>query len=120
MKVDLYPYDLTNNVPLALNELFVETIPANSENYQLLLTRSDIDYSQDIKITMIKPASPKYDIGISQDDAITDKKIREVETGIIRTERGVLGKKQIMLYPKEKRYIFFNVYADKYENGRKE
>ena len=120
VKVDLYPYDLTNNVPLALNELFVETIPANSENYQLLLTRSDIDYSQDIKITMIRPASSKYDIGIGQDDVITDKKIREVETGIIRTERGVLGKKQIMLYPKEKRYIFFNVYADKYELEEKD
>ena len=120
VKVDLYPYDLTNNVPLALNELFVETIPGNTDNYQLLLTRSDIDYSQDIKISMIRPASSKYEIGISQDDVITDKKIREVETGIKRTEKGVLGRKQIMLYPKEKRYIFFNVYADKYELEEKD
>jgi uncharacterized membrane protein len=120
VKVDLYPYDLTNNVPLALNELFVEKIPANTENYQLLLTRSDIDYGQDIKISMIRPASSKYEIGISQDDVITDKKIREVESGIKRTEKGVLGKKQIMLVPKEKRYIFFNVYADKYELEEKD
>ena len=57
MKVNLYPYNMINNVPLASYELFAEKIIGETEEFQLLLTRNDIDYNQDVKINIIKPTS---------------------------------------------------------------
>ena len=120
VKVDLYPYNLTNNEPLAPNQLFVEKIPADTQDFQLLLIRNDIDYNQDVKISIIKPSSDKYSIGMSQNEAIINKKIKEIETGIKKNEKNELGKREIILYPKEKRYIFFNLYANQYELEEKD
>ena len=120
VKVDLYPYNLTNNVPLAPNEIFAEKIPAETQDFQLVLMRNDIDYNQDVKITIIRPSSDKYSIGMGQSEGITNKKIKETETGIKRSEKNELGKREISLYPKEKRYIFLNIYANQYELEEKD
>ena len=120
VKVDLYPYNLTNNVPLAPNEIFAEKIPAETQDFQLVLMRNDIDYNQDVKITIIRPSSEKYSIGMGQSEGITNKKIKETETGIKRSEKNELGKREISLYPKEKRYIFLNIYANQYELEEKD
>ena len=64
MKVNLYPYNMINNVPLAPYELFTEKIPGETEDFQLLLTINDVDYNQNVKINIIKPTSEKHIIGM--------------------------------------------------------
>ena len=70
VKIDLYPYELPfiNNFehPLYRNEYFVQKLPANSENYQLLLTKYDkLSTDSKIQIDLILPTSKIYNLAFN-------------------------------------------------------
>ena len=111
VKIDLYPYNMTNNSPLARNQLFVQKIPSKTTDYQLLLVKSDIDYSQEVKIIIIRPLSKKYEYGIGISNKIENSKIRSVKEGLVRNELDVYGKSVISLNPSDSRYILYNIYS---------
>jgi len=115
VKIDLYPYNMTNNSPLARNQLFVQKIPSKTTDYQLLLVKSDIDYSQEVKIIIIRPLSKKYEYGIGISNKIENSKIRSVKEGLVRNELDVYGKSVISLNPSDSRYILYNIYSKETE-----
>jgi len=115
VKIDLYPYNMTNNSPLARNQLFIQKIPSKTTDYQLLLVKSDIDYSQEVSINIIKPLSKKYEYGIASRNEIKNEKIKTVEDGLVRTEYDLYGKSIISLNPTNYRYILYNIYSKETE-----
>ena len=117
VKIDLYPYNMTNNSPLARNQLFAQKIPSKTTDYQLLLVKSDIDYSQEITINIIKPLSKKYEYGIAASNEITNEKIKRVDDGLVKTEYNLYGKSIISLNPSNHRYILYNIYSKETEEN---
>ena len=115
VKIDLYPYNMTNNSPLARNQLFVQKIPSKTTDYQLLLVKSDIDYSQEVKINIIRPLSKKYEYGIGVSNEVNNANIRTVKEGLVRNELDVYGKAVISLNPSDSRYILYNIYSKETE-----
>jgi len=65
VKIDIYPYDISNNLPLERNELFIEKLEPETSNYQLLLVKSDFS-SKDMIVEYLSPSSNKYKIAIEQ------------------------------------------------------
>ena len=117
VKIDLYPYNMTNNSPLARNQLFAQKIPSKTTDYQLLLVKSDIDYSQEITINIIKPLSKKYEYGIAASNEITNEKIKRVDDGLVKTKYNLYGKSIISLNPSNHRYILYNIYSKETEEN---
>ena len=112
VKIDLYPYDMINNNPLPRNELFVQKIPANTEDYQLLLAKSEFYYKQDVKINFISPLSNKYSIAISHSTS-SNEKVRKDESNLLKSNAYDFGQDVITLNSGnvEKKNIAFNIFA---------
>ena len=76
VRIDLYPYEIPYinklNPPLSRNELFIQKLPANTENYPLLLSKSDAGSTLNIKVEFIFPLSDKYDLAIINYDKNKD------------------------------------------------
>jgi len=116
VRIDLYPYDITNNLPLAQNELFIHKLPAGTTNYQLLLVKSDNEFKE-MLIEYISPSSDKYKMAIAN---LKDQKdyIKKNESNILDTNKIILDFGRNELSVKEDldknrlRYLLFNVFAD--------
>lgn len=116
VRIDLYPYDITNSLPLAQNELFIHKLPAGTTNYQLLLVKSDNEFKE-MLIEYISPSSDKYKMAIAN---LKDQKdyIKKNESNILDTNKIILDFGRNELSVKEDldknrlRYLLFNVFAD--------
>ena len=116
VRIDIYPYDITNSLPLAQNEIFIHKLPAGTRNYQLLLVKSDKDFKE-MFIEYLSPASNKYRMAIgnlnNQKDAI-----KQNDTNIIDTNSNFLyfGKNKLKIYENidnnKFRYLLFNVFSE--------
>ena len=111
VKIDLYPYDISYkiyyNPPLARNELFIQKLPSNIVNYQLLLTKSDFGSSKNIKIDYIRPLSDIYEIAIKHEENNTIEFPQENETDLINDDEKdfYFGKEQIFLETKNRELL---------------
>ena len=120
VQIDLYPYDMINTKHfLARDELYIQKLPSNTENYQLFLGKSEANYGNDAKIYFIHPLSDKYKKAIAQtDDGKTI--IKEDEPDLVSlSEDDTYGfyKYNINLgTDKKQKYLSFNIYTD--ENNR--
>ena len=120
VQIDLYPYDMINtNHYLARDQLYIQKIPSNTENYQLFLGKSEINYGEDAKIYFIPPLSDKYNKAIAQtNDGKTI--IKEDEPNLVffvEEERFGFDKYKLDLgTDKKQKYLSFNIYTD--ENNR--
>ena len=119
VKIDLYPYDI-NNSPLAQNELFVQKIPPNTEDYQLLLAKSEFYYKQDVKINFISPLSKKYNLAIAH--STTNEKIRKDENNLIKSNLYDFGQDVITLNSGnvDKKNIAFNIFSSAEKEGNQD
>ena len=116
VKIDIYPYDLTNNLPLAQNEIFIHKLPPGTSNYQLLLVKSDNEFKE-MFIEYLSPSSNKYKIAISNLNG-QKSPIKKNDTNIIDTSSDFLsfGKNKLKIYENNDnnklRYLLFNVFSE--------
>ena len=120
VQIDLYPYDMINtNHYLARDQLYIQKLPRNTENYQLFLGKSEINYGEDAKIYFIHPLSDKYKKAIAQTDN-GKTNITEDEPDLVHliTDEtyGFYKYKLDLGTDKKQKYISFNIYTD--ENNR--
>ena len=116
VKIDLYPYGLNKTKPLARNELYVEKLPANSLDYQLLFVKSEFDYSSDSKFVYVPPLSNKYNRAIATSNTNKNNNIRKSEDNLVRYDDLDYGKQLITLQGEKnlnKPYVLFNVLSEK-------
>lgn len=121
VRIDLYPYEMPYknnlNLPLPRNEFFIQKLPANTENYPLLLSKSDFGSTLNIKIDFIFPLSDKYDLAIINYDK--NKNIinpKENETNLVFSDQNENknGKFKIIINTNSNNdllYILFNIRA---------
>ena len=127
VKIDIYPYDISNNLPLTRNELFIEKLVPQTKNYQLLLVKSDIS-SNDMIVEYLSPSSNKYKIAIEYDRNKKDYFANSNETELIKNENDFkyFGKNKIKLNinsgqdSKNLRYLLFNIFANEGKTESKE
>jgi len=127
VKIDIYPYDTSNNLPLVRNELFIEKLEPETSNYQLLLVKSDFS-SNDMIIEYLSPLSNKYTMAIEHDQNIKEYFAYSNETDLIKEKDNFeyFGKNKISLDinhsqdSKNLRYLLFNVFISKGEIESKE
>ena len=127
VKIDIYPYDISNNLPLVRNELFIEKLEPKTSNYQLLLVKSDFS-SKDMIIEYLSPSSNKYIIAIEHDRNKKDYFANSNETELIKNENEFkyFGKNKIKLDinsgqdSKNLRYLLFNLFTNDGETESKE
>jgi len=118
VNIDLYPYGMNNNRPLARNELFIEKLPRESVNHSLLLVKSEFDYKVNSKIDFVPPSSKKYKRGIGKSNKSQKDNIRKEEEIVINTN-SELGKEIITLQSESDNknpYILFNIFSE--ENNK--
>ncbi len=116
VQIDLYPYNMINtNYILARDELYVQKLPSNTQDYQLFLGKSEIHYTSDSIVNFIYPLSDNYQIAIaSTDDG--EKIIREDGVNFVTYNGHFDGFDKITLkngIEKDKKYISFNIYSEK-------
>ena len=96
VKIDLYPYNINNiNTPLARNNLFIQKIPSNSENFKLFLAKSDIYYKEAVKIDLVFPLQKNY--YITHTDNLNENP-KDNEENLIIEKKKLFGKDEISLY----------------------
>ena len=111
VKIDLYPYDMTNKKALAKNELFIQKIPPKSLNYQFLLVKSDLYETYEILIEYSPPKSKKYEFGVMHSQNKDNEIIRQKMP--LTDEKSDMGIKLALISGAEKlRYLLFNIYAN--------
>ena len=113
VKIDLYSYDITNTKPLSRNELYIQHIPPKTLNYQFLLSKSDLYYSEDIIIEYSPPQSKKYDFGVMHSKNALNE-IARMKSILRKEEMSDTGIKELYLNSREEnlRYILFNIYSN--------
>ena len=127
VKIDIYPYDISNNFPLARNELFIEKLEPNTRNYQLLLVKSDFS-SKDMIVEYLSPSSNKYKIAIEHDQNKRDYFANLNETDLIKNENDFedFGKNKIKLNinggqnSKKLRYLLFNIFTNEEDEPKED
>ena len=96
VKIDLYPYEMNNTIPLVRNQLFIQKISPNNNIYTLFLSKSDIFYRKNVKIDFVPPLLNEYDYSIAHfDSGSNDPKKSEDE--LIQDRKEVFGKEEITL-----------------------
>ena len=119
VKIDLYPYEVPylNDFkwPLSRNEFFIQKLPANTNNYPLLLSKSDLGLTNNIIIDFIFPSSNIYDLAIINYDKNKQIELPSLnESNLIYEDQNKCknGKYQIVLNPNSNTdllYILFNI-----------
>ena len=117
--IDIYPYDISNNLPLARNELFIEKLEPETNNYQLLLVKSDFS-SSDIIVEYLSPSSNKYKFAIEHIQKEEKYFVNSNETDLIKNKDNLeyFGKNKINLdinhsqESKNLRYLLFNIFTN--------
>jgi len=116
VRIDIYPYDITNNLPLAQHELFIHKLPAGTLNYQLLLVKSDNEF-KNMYIEYLSPSSSRYKFALGNLNGQKEA-IKKNDTNIIDTNDNFLffGKNKLKvdenLEKNKLRYLLFNVFAE--------
>jgi len=116
VRIDIYPYDITNNLPLAQHELFIHKLPAGTINYQLLLVKSDNEF-KNMYIEYLSPSSSRYKFALGNLNGQKEA-IKKNDTNIIDTNDNFLffGKNKLKvdenLEKNKLRYLLFNVFAE--------
>ena len=118
VRIDIYPYDISNSLPLAQNELFIHKLPAGTPNYQLLLVKSDNKFN-DMFIEYLAPSSNKYNYAIANLNGknAQEKAITQNETNILDASNYlVFGKNKLKIKENNEgnqlKYLLFNVFSD--------
>ena len=118
VRIDIYPYDISNSIPLAQNELFIHKLPAGTPNYQLLLVKSDNKFN-DMYIEYLSPSSNKYNYAIANLNGknAQEKAITQNETNILDASNYlVFGKNKLKIKENNEgnqlKYLLFNVFSD--------
>ena len=118
VRIDIYPYDIANSLPLAQNELFIHKLPAGTPNYQLLLVKSDYQFN-DMYIEYLAPSSNKYNYAIANLNGknAQEKAITQNETNILDASNYlVFGKNKLKIKENNEgnqlKYLLFNVFSD--------
>ena len=127
VKIDIYPYDISNNLPLERNELFIEKLKPETRNYQLLLVKSDFS-SNDMIVEYLSPLSNEYKIAIEHEHNKNDYFAYSNETDLIKKNDNLeyFGKNKINLDinhsqdSKNLRYLLFNVFNKEGKTESKE
>ena len=96
VRIDIYPYDISNSLPLAQNELFIHKLPAGTPNYQLLLVKSDNKFN-DMFIEYLAPSSNKYNYAIAN---LNGKNAQE--KAITQNETNILDASNYLVFGKNK------------------
>lgn len=115
VQIDLYPYNMnnTNNI-LARDELYVQKLPSDTQDYQLFLGKSEIHYTSNSIVNFIYPLSDNYQIAIASTD--DGKKIIRKDGDNFVTYNGHYdGFDKITLkneIENDKKYISFNIYSE--------
>ena len=114
VKLNIYPYDMTNKKALARNELFIQKIPPNSIDYQFLLVKMDLFYENDMLVEFNPPSSKKYDYGAMKSEN-KDNEIARTKEIISASSYNPKGINELTLKIRDNqvRYFLFNIYADK-------
>ena len=117
VRIDIYPYDIANSLPLAQYELFIHKLPAGTPNYQLLLVKSDNTFNE-MYIEYLSPSSNKYNYAIANLNGQIAK-----ENAISENETNILDPSDCLFYGKNRlkihetngdnklRYLLFNVFS---------
>ena len=96
VKIDLYPYEMNNTIPLARNHLFIQKIQPTKDIYKLFLSKSDIFYRKNVKIDFVPPLLKEYDYSIAHfDNENNDPK--KSEDDFISDIKQAFGKEEITL-----------------------
>ena len=118
VRIDIYPYDIANSLPLAQYELFIHKLPAGTPNYQLLLVKSDNNFNK-MYIEYLSPSSNKYNYAIANlnEQNAQEKAINVNETNIIdQSDCLFYGKNRLEIDEtvenNQLRYLLFNVFSD--------
>ena len=114
VKINIYPYDMTNKKPLARNELFIQKIPPNSVDFQFLLVKMDMFSQNDLLVEFNPPSSKKYDYGAMASQN-KDGEIARSKVIIEDSTSNPKGINELTLKTREDqvRYTLFDIYADK-------
>lgn len=117
VRIDIYPYDIANSLPLAQYELFIHKLPAGTPNYQLLLVKSDNTFNE-MYIEYLSPSSNKYNYAIANlnGQIAKEKGISENETNILDPSDCLFyGKNRLKIHENNEnnqlRYLLFNVFS---------
>ena len=96
VKMDLYPYNIDNiNSPLARNQLFIQKIPSNAQNYKLFLSKSDIYYNEAVKIEYVFPLRKRYNYFITHTEKGNENPTENEPGLIINKKDKVFGKDEL-------------------------
>jgi hypothetical protein len=122
VRIDIYPYDIKNSLPLAQNELFIHKLPAGTINYQLLLVKSDNRFTN-MYIEYLAPSSNKYNYAMGHLDVknAQEKAITKNETNLLEVDDFLpFGKNKLKVDENngdsKVRYLLFNVFSE--ENNK--
>ena len=122
VRIDIYPYDIKNSLPLAQNELFIHKLPAGTINYQLLLVKSDNRFNE-MLIEYLAPSSNKYNYAIANlnGENAQAKAINKNETNILDASNSLFfGKNKLKVNENNEgnklKYLLFNVFSE--ENNK--
>lgn len=117
VRIDIYPYDIANSLPLAQYELFIHKLPAGTRNYQLLLVKSDNTFNE-MYIEYLSPSSNKYNYAIANLNGkiAQGNAINENETNILDPSDCLFyGKNRLKIHEtngdNQLRYLLFNVFS---------
>ena len=122
VRIDIYPYDISNSLPLAQNELFIHKLPAGTPNYQLLLAKSDNEF-KDMFIEYLSPSSDKYNYAIANLDGQNAqlKAVTQNDSNILDPSNTLFyGKNRLKVNENNNdnklKYLLFNVFSQ--ENNK--
>ena len=124
VKIDLYPYNIDNiNAPLIRNNLFIQKIPSNAQNYKLLLAKSDIYYNEAVKIDYVFPLQKKYNYYITHTEKGNENPSDD-EPGLIKNiKEKVFGRDEISINidsNSNKKKLLFNLVPKNREELKEE
>ena len=98
VKIDLYPYNVDNIIsPLARNQLFIQKIPSNVQNYKLFLSKSDIYYNEAVAIDYVFPLKSKYNYFITHTEKGNENPTQNEQGLIITKNAKVFGKDELII-----------------------
>ena len=124
VKIDLYPYNIDNiNSPLARNQLFIQKIPPNAQNYKLYLAKSDIYYNEPVNIDYVFPLQKKYNYFITYTEKGNENPSDNDQGIIINTKEKIFGKDELSINIdsiSNKKKLSFNLVPENKEEIKEE
>ena len=113
VQIDLYPYNMINTNAIAADEIYTQTYPTNTLDFQLLFRKSEINYGSNAIINFIPPSND-YEYAIAQTDK-GEKIIKKSEEGLVTESTRYEGFKERFINldnTKLYKYLSFNLFLN--------